>query len=112
MKMKKQDILNSLKTITVAGEGKNMVESETVKNINIFGDEVIVDLELAKPSLSIKKRAEVDVMKAIHEHVHPKAKVKVNIKVNAPSKGTMAEIKGKPIPGIKNIVAVRSEERR
>src|SRR5699024_2298161 len=82
--------------------------SGAVKNINIFGDEVVVDLELKKPSMHIKKRAEVDVMKAIHEHVYRKAKVKVNITVNAPSQGTLAEIKGKPIKGIKNIVAVAS----
>src|SRR5699024_8548857 len=108
MKLTKKDILKSLETITVAGEGENMVESGTVKNINIFGDEVVVDLELKKPSMHVKKRAEVDVMKAIHEHVYEKAKVKVNVTVNAPSQGTLAEIKGKPIPGIKNIIAVAS----
>ncbi len=108
MKMHKKDIIKALETITVAGDGENMVESGTVKNINIFGDEVIVDLELRKPSMHVKKRAEVDVLKAIHEHVHQKAKVKVNIKVNAPSQGTMPEIKGKPIKGIKNIIAVAS----
>lgn len=108
MKIQKKDVLKSLETITVAGAGQNMVESGTVKNINIFGDEVVVDLELATAALHIKKRAEVDVMKAIHEHVYEKAKVKVNIKVNAPKKDKKPEIKGKPIPGIKNIVAVAS----
>lgn len=109
MKMTKKDIISALETITFAGEGENMVESGKVKNVNIFGDEVIVDLELKKPSLSIKKRAEVDVMKVIHEQVNEKAKVKVNIKVNAPKKkDDMPEIKGKPIPGIKNIIAVAS----
>ena len=57
--------------------------------------------------MHIKKRAEVDVMKAIHEHVYEKAKVKVNIKVEAPQE-KKNEIKGKAIPGIKNIVAVAS----
>jgi ATP-binding protein involved in chromosome partitioning len=55
--------------------------------------------------LHIKKRAEVDVMKAIHEKVYDKAKVLVNIKVEAPEK---PEIKGKEIPGLKNIIAVAS----
>ena len=66
---------------------------------------MVVDLLLTTPALHIKKRAEVDVMKAIHEHVYEKAKVKVNVKVQAPEK---TEIKGKAIPGIKNIVAVAS----
>ena len=105
MKLDKKEIMKSLETITVAGEGKNMVEAGVVQNIMTFGDEVVVDLLLTTPALHIKKRAEVDVMKAIHEHVYEKAKVKVNIKVQAPEK---PEIKGKAIPGIKNIVAVAS----
>ncbi|MFD2517074.1 Mrp/NBP35 family ATP-binding protein [Salinimicrobium flavum] len=105
MKLDKKEIMNALETISVSGEGKNMVESGAVQNIMTFGDEVVVDLLLTTPALHIKKRAEVDVMKAIHEHVYQKAKVKVNIKVQAPEK---QEIKGKAIPGIKNIIAVAS----
>ena len=105
MKLNRKDILKALETISVSGEGKNMVESGAVQNIMTFGDEVVVDLLLTTPALHIKKRAEVDVMKAVHEHVHQKAKVKVNVKVQAPEK---QEIKGKSIPGIKNIVAVAS----
>lgn len=108
MKIEKKDILKALSTITASGEGQNMVESGAVKNINIFGDEVIVDLTLATPALHIKKRAEVDVKKAIHEHVYEKAKVKVNIKIETPKKEDPNKIKGKAIPGIKNIVAVAS----
>ena len=107
MKLDKKDILKALESISVSGEGQNMIESGVVKNVNIFGDEVEVDLTLATPAMHIKKRAEVDVMKAIHEHVYEKAKVKVNVKVDAPQKKA-PEIKGKPIPGIKNIVAVAS----
>ena len=108
-KLNKEDIKQALSTITVAGEGQDMVESGAVKNINTFGDEVIVDLTLATPALHVKKRAEVDVMKAIHKHVYEKAKVKVNIKVDQPKqKKQVNEIKGKPIPGIQNIIAVAS----
>ena len=105
MKLDKKEIVKALETITVSGEGKNMVESGAVQNVMTFGDEVVVDLLLTTPALHIKKRAEVDVMKAIHEHVHQKAKVKVNVKVEAPDK---PEIKGKAIPGIKNVIAVAS----
>ncbi|HSP12648.1 MAG TPA: Mrp/NBP35 family ATP-binding protein [Salegentibacter sp.] len=106
MKLDRKDILKALETISVAGEGKNIVESGAVQNIMTFGDEVVVDLVLHTPALHIKKRAEVDVLKAIHEHVYQKAKVKVNIKVDAPDK--KPEIKGKQIPGISNIIAIAS----
>lgn len=108
MQIKKEDVYKALETISVAGEGQNMVESGAVQNIVTFADEVIVDLKLSTPALHIKKRAEVDVMKAIHEHVYEKAKVKVNVKVDAPKKEKVNEIKGKPIPGIQNIIAVAS----
>lgn len=111
MKITKEEVLKALETITVAGEGKSMVESGAVKNVITFGDEVMVDLELSTPALHIRKRAEVDVLKAIHEKVYAKAKVKININVVAPQKAEANktnEIKGKPIPGIKNIIAVAS----
>lgn len=105
MKLDRKEILKALETISIAGEGKNMVESGAVQNVITFGDEVVVDLKLETPALHIKKRAEVDVIKAIHDKVYEKAKVKVNIKVEAPEK---PEIKGKSIPGISNVVAVSS----
>ncbi|WP_396149580.1 P-loop NTPase [Flavobacterium sp.] len=109
MKLDRKEILKALETISVAGEGKNMVESGAVKNVLTFGDEVEVDLVLSTPALHIKKRAEVDIIKTIHDLVYEKAKVKVNIKIEAPQKPENPNlIKGKPIPGISNIVAIAS----
>ena len=107
MKFNKQDIEQALKTITVPGEGQNMIESKAVKNIMVFADEVIVDITISNPSLQAKKRTEVDILKTIHELVYAKAKIQVNIKVEAAAQ-PKNEIKGKSIPGIQNIVAVAS----
>lgn len=106
MKLDRKEILKALETITIAGEGKNMVESGAVKNVLIFGDEVTIDLLIATPAMHIKKRAEDDIKKLIHEKFSPDAIVKVNIKVEA--KENPNEIKGKAIPGISNIIAVAS----
>lgn len=108
MKLDKKDILKALENITVPGEGQNMVESGAVKNIMTFGDEVIVDITIQNPSLQAKKRTEVDILKTIHEKVYEKAKITVNVKVDAPEKPKANVIKGKPILGIQNIVAVAS----
>ena len=105
MNLNRKDILKALETISIAGEGKNMVESGAVQNVITFGDEVVVDLIMSTPALHIKKRAEVDILKVIHDKVYEKAKVKVNIKVESPDKPS---IKGKAIPGISNIIAVAS----
>ncbi|AUS05662.1 Mrp/NBP35 family ATP-binding protein [Pseudotamlana carrageenivorans] len=108
MKLNKKDILTALESITVPGEGQNMVESGAVKNVVTFGDEVIVEITIKNPSLQAKKRTEVDILKTIHEKVYEKAKIKVNVKVEAPESPKLNVIKGKPVPGIKNIIAVAS----
>ncbi len=105
MKLDRKDILKALETITIAGEGKNMVESGAIANVITFGDEVVVDLLLHTPAMHIKKRAEDDIRKAILELVSAEAKIKINAKVEVPDK---PEIKGKAIPGIKNIIGVAS----
>jgi len=105
MKLDKKEILKALETISAPGEGKNMIESGAVTNVMVFGDEVVVDITINNPSLQAKKKTEVEILKTIHDKVFQKAKVKVNIKVQAPEK---PEIKGKAIPGIKNIIAVAS----
>ncbi|MBA4316949.1 MAG: chromosome partitioning protein [Flavobacterium sp.] len=105
MKLDRKEIIKALETITVAGEGKNMVESGAIANVVTFGDEVVVDLVLHVPALHIRKRAEDDIKKTILELVSPEAKIKINVKIEAPEKSEVTE---KTIPGIKNIVAVAS----
>ncbi|MEP5255736.1 MAG: Mrp/NBP35 family ATP-binding protein [Winogradskyella arenosi] len=108
MKLVKQDILNALKTITAPGEGENMVDSGAVTNVVTFADEVIVDITIKNPSLQARKKTEVEILQTIHKLVYEKAKIKVNVKVEAPAAAPKNEIKGKAIPGIQNIIAVAS----
>ncbi|PCJ95554.1 MAG: chromosome partitioning protein [Flavobacteriaceae bacterium] len=108
MKLSKKDIFKALEGLTVPGEGQNMVESGAVTNVMVFGDEVVVDLTIKNPSLQARKKTEVEILKIIHREVYEKAKITVNVKVEAPAKPKVNEIKGKPIPGIKNIIAVAS----
>lgn len=105
MKLQKQDILKALKTITVPGAGQNMVDSGAVRNVVVFGDEVVIDITIANPSLQARKKTEVEILRVVHDQIHEKAKVTVNVKVEAPEK---PQIRGKAIPGIRNIIAVAS----
>ena len=86
MSFKKQDIYKALETITAPGEGKSLVENENIKNVVAFGEEVIVDVTISNPSLQAKKKVEVEIMKAIHQHVGQKIDVKVNVKVEVQQK--------------------------
>lgn len=106
MKIDRKEILKALETITIAGEGKNMVESGAIQNVITFGNEVVIDLLLSTPAMHIKKRAEDDIKKIIHETFSTDIIVKINSKVEV--KENENQIKGKAIPGIKNIIAVAS----
>ena len=108
MKITRPAIEQALSRISLPGAGKNLMEANAVTNINIFGDEVVVDVETDNPALQAKKKTEVSIMKAIHDQVHENAKVKVNIFVKATEKKNANLIKGKPIGGIQHIIAVAS----
>ena len=107
MTLQKSQVIDALRKITSPGEGGNLIDAGVVKNIVIFGDEVVVDVTISNPSFQAKKKIEVEIMRAIHAEVHEKAKVKVNVAVDTPA-SEKPEIKGKPIEGIKNIIAVAS----
>ena len=108
MKFTKREITKALSTISVPGEGKNMVDSKAIQNIIVFGDEVIVDITISNPTLQAKKRTEIAIIKTIHDQVYKNAKIKVNVKVEKSAKNSNNIIKGKPIAGIQNIIAVAS----
>jgi len=108
MKLDRKEILKALESISIAGEGQNMVESGAVQNVVVFGDEVVVDLVIHSPAMHTKKRAEEDIKKLIHEQFPAATVVKINTKVEAPAANASQAIKGKAIPGISNIIAVAS----
>lgn len=107
MKITKEAVINSLKTVSLPGEGGNIFDEGVVYNIMIFDDQVDIDLQLQNPSLQARKKVEVTILKTIHEQVYEKAKIKINTKVVAAAKLEQT-IKGKPIEGIENIIAVSS----
>ena len=107
MNISKQAIQEVLEGLTVPGEGQNLVASGALKNINVFGDEVVIDLVLKNPSLQARKKVEVEILKSIHSEVYNKAKISINIKVETTPKGD-TPIKGEPIKGISSIVAISS----
>ena len=108
MKLTKEVVIAALQHITLPNEEQNIVESGAIKNIQLFGSDVELDVEIKNPTLQYKKKVEVDCLKAIHDHAYEKSKVKVNLIVNAPVKEKENKIKGNPIPGVKNIIAVSS----
>ena len=106
MKLTKKNILTALSNISLPNEEQNIVESGAIKNVQVFGIDVELDVEIKNPTLQYKKRVEVDCIKAVHDYTYEKSDVKVNLIINIPEKAI--QIKGNAIPEVKNIVAVSS----
>jgi len=107
MNINKQQIEKALALVKMPEGDKSIWESGVVKNIQIFGTEIILDLEITNPTLQYKKRVEVDCLKIIHDKVYEKADIKINTTV-LKSEVKSNVIKGNEIPGVKNIIAISS----
>ena len=108
MNIQKQQIQEALKSVKVKGDEKSLIENNLVTNIVVFGDEVNIDLTIHNPTLHAKKQVEVDILKAIHEHVYAKAKIKVRVNVEALKQENSNLIRGEKIKGVENIIAIAS----
>ena len=108
MNIQKKQIQEALKSVKVKGDKKSLIENNLVTNIVVFGDEVNIDLTIHNPTLHAKKQVEVDILKAIHEQVYPKAKIKVRVNVEAIKQENSNLIRGEKIQGVENIIAIAS----
>lgn len=75
-----------------------------VKNSQVMGNEVILDIVSPSPAMHERKRLEQALKSAFADQM-PEAKLRLNISVETPEKN---EIKGNEIPGVQNIIAVAS----
>ena len=107
MSTHKQEIYKALETLTAPGEGKSLVANNNVKNVVVFGDEVVVDVSISNPTLQAKKKIETEISKAIREQVSEKLQVKVNVSTIAAEKKP-SPVQEKKLPGIQNIIAIAS----
>lgn len=108
MAYKKQDILDALSTVQSTDNKTDLVAAGHVKNVQVFGDEVVVDVISLSPALHIKKKLEVSILKALHDKVDEKLKIKVNLEVPEAAQKEANMIRGAELPGVKNIIAVAS----
>lgn len=108
MGFSKSDIIKALEQIPATKGGTNLVAAGHVKNVQLFGDEVVVDVISESPALHVKKKLEVDILKTLHEELDKKLKITVNIEVPKAAEERANQIRGEALPGVKNIIAVAS----
>lgn len=108
MGFKKSDIIEALRKVNSTDTNNDLVEAGHVKNVQIFGDEVIVDAICLSPALHVKKKLEVDILKTIHKEVDQKLQIKINLEVPEKAQQEASMIRGAELPGVKNIIAIAS----
>ena len=106
MELSKKNISKTLEKINLSGSDDNIVSSGVLKNIQVFGDQVDIDLSLSNPTLQARKKLEVDIMKIIHNEIYEKAKININTKIEKPPAKISSQ--SKKISGVDSIIAVSS----
>ncbi|WP_407494684.1 Mrp/NBP35 family ATP-binding protein [Elizabethkingia anophelis] len=81
---------------------------DLVKNIQIMGDSVFIDMVAHSPAMHEKKKLEVAMKQAFTSHFGENVTLKLKIDSPEQSEIQQNQIKGKQIPGIKNIIAIAS----
>ena len=121
MDLTKQNITKTLEKVNLTGSSDNIVSSGILKNVQVFGDQVDIDIVVSNPALQARKKLEVDIMKIIHDDdIYEKAKINVNTTVESPKadKEEGNEIdsperpkissQAKKIKGVDSIIAISS----
>ena len=105
-KIDKKNIQKVLESIVFAGMQKPFVTAGLLKNIVVFGDEVILDLKHPSPSLQAKKKVENQITTALKNHFEKAVKIKINI---TPVPTSQKPIRTAPkLEGIENVIAIAS----
>ena len=106
MELTKSNIKKTLENVNISGSSENIVSSGILKNIQVFGDQVDIDLILSNPTLQARKKLEVDIMKIIHADIYEKAKINITVKIEKVDSKISSQ--SKKISGVDSIIAVSS----
>lgn len=79
--------------------------SDLVRNLQIMGNEVMLDVVSHSPAMHEKKRLETALKAAFEKKFRDKYQLKLNVIVETPP---VNYIKGKELPSVKNIIAISS----
>lgn len=104
--LNKQNIKLVFKKVIFPMTDKNFIDLGVILNIQLFGNEVVLDIEISNPTLQFKKRIENICVEALQKQFGNTIVVKLNFIIKKVEKDN--KIKGNPIPGVKNIIAVSS----
>jgi ATP-binding protein involved in chromosome partitioning len=105
MNLNKETVEKALAQVPSPAGQVMLTQSGELKNIQVFGNEVDIDLEIRNPALHVRKRLEEQIETVLKKEFGPSLKIRVNIA----AKVLEETLKGPAsMRGVKNIIAVAS----
>ena len=99
------DVLSALSKVMDPELGKDLVTLNMIRNVSVSGGAVALDLVLTTPACPMKGRMKAEVeqaVKALPGVSSVVVRVSSDVRAKAPAEGK------RPIPGVRNVVAVAS----
>lgn len=106
LELNKKNIEELFEQTTLNESNEKLLQNDSLLNVQIFGNEVILDFEISNPTLQYKKKIEGLSTQLLQKKFGEELKVKTNFSIKKVEKEV--KIHGNPIPGVKNIIAVSS----
>lgn len=107
MKLNKELVLEILKTIHFEGQTSDIVSDNSVLNVVVFNNEILIDININNPSLQAKNNIKSKILKSIKSKLNQKIDIKINFKLKAETNKTILNLNRK-LDNISNILAISS----
>lgn len=107
LKPNKEKILSLLKTIHLNNEKFDIVSNNSVTNVVVFDNEILIDLEIENPTLQSKNKVKKLINDTLNVNFQGNCDIKINFKVAKPLKKTILNDQ-KVLENVQNIIAVSS----
>tara|TARA_B110000914_G_scaffold103331_1_gene90590 strand:+ start:10982 stop:12112 length:1131 start_codon:yes stop_codon:yes gene_type:complete len=107
VKPNKKLVLEILKTIHFKGQTSDIVSDNSVLNVVVFNNEILIDININNPSLQAKNNIKSKILKSIKSKFNQKIDIKINFKLKAETNKTILNLNRK-LDNISNILAISS----
>ena len=107
MRPNKDKILNLLKNVHLNKEKDDIVTNNSVSNVVVFDNEILIDLEIVNPTLQSKNKVKTLINNVLKGEFKNNFVVKINFIVALPKKKTILN-DDKVLADVQNIIAISS----
>ncbi len=107
MKSVKDKILSTLRTVRLNNEKFDIVSNNSVTNVVVFENEILIDLEIENPTLQSKNKVKALIIDVINKEFKNQFEIKINFKLAKALNQTILNDE-KVLKNVQNIIAVSS----